>query len=422
VRLNRLNRDVLATLVAAPALLFPTLVPAVTVVLLSLVAGDWIWRAAAGRLPSFDSPLRWPLAIVAAMTLVGALVTPAPYVTLPKVAGIVLGLMVFRAIALLPATPRNIRRAVIAYVATGIIVLIPGVAAANWGVKSKAVARVTGALPHVQPRLPGMDDGVNPNGLAGTTLYFIPLLASFIVVTGRGAARVLSAAAIVPFVAVLVLTQSRTALLSAVMASLVIGCVAARRVRRVTALLAVVAVLALIAAGPTRVRDAVWESDAFRASASGLKEVPLTARAYLWQQALHWIGEQPLTGVGVNAYRAIVRMPWSPLSDPAHAHNIFLQTALDIGVPGLLAYCGVLLLAAWMSRQIWRRDASFERATALGLAGSLVAVHLFGLTDAIVLGAKVGVFLWAALGIIAVIHHGPGTSPDRTSAAMAARV
>jgi O-antigen ligase len=30
-------------------------------------------------------------------------------------------------------------------------------------------------------------------------------------------------------------------------------------------------------------------------------------------------------------------------SDIAHAHNIFLQTALDLGIPGLVAYLALLI-------------------------------------------------------------------------------
>ena len=49
---------------------------------------------------------------------------------------------------------------------------------------------------------------------------------------------------------------------------------------------------------------------------------------------------------------------------------------------------------------------SLEQSLALGLLGNLVAVHLFGMTDAIVLGAKVGLFLWWTLGLVAALHLG----------------
>jgi putative inorganic carbon (HCO3(-)) transporter len=39
-----------------------------------------------------------------------------------------------------------------------------------------------------------------------------------------------------------------------------------------------------------------------------------------------------------------------PDTDIAHAHNIFLQTALDLGIPGLVAYLALLgsaLVVCW---------------------------------------------------------------------------
>ena len=46
------------------------------------------------------------------------------------------------------------------------------------------------------------------------------------------------------------------------------------------------------------------------------------------------------------------------------------------------------------------RRAFLGRLMAAGAALSLVAVHLFGLTDAIALGAKVGLFQWLCAGIL----------------------
>ena len=40
----------------------------------------------------------------------------------------------------------------------------------------------------------------------------------------------------------------------------------------------------------------------------------------------------------------------------AHAHNIFLQTALDVGLPGLIVYLALLLLAFWLGWQVARGD------------------------------------------------------------------
>jgi hypothetical protein len=58
-----------------------------------------------------------------------------------------------------------------------------------------------------------------------------------------------------------------------------------------------------------------------------------------------------------------------------------------------------------MAWQVYRTAARSEGILALGLWGNLVAVHLFGLTDAVVLGAKVGLLLWLSIGLIAALHR-----------------
>ncbi len=47
---------------------------------------------------------------------------------------------------------------------------------------------------------------------------------------------------------------------------------------------------------------------------------------------------------------------------------------------------------------------SLTRSLTLGLGGGLLAHLLYGLTDAVALGAKPGVLLWMLLGLIAGLH------------------
>lgn len=53
----------------------------------------------------------------------------------------------------------------------------------------------------------------------------------------------------------------------------------------------------------------------------------------------------------------------------------------------------------------WRvaREGGEGRALALILAGELVALHVYGLTDALALGSKPAVAFWFAMGLIAAL-------------------
>jgi O-antigen ligase len=95
----------------------------------------------------------------------------------------------------------------------------------------------------------------------------------------------------------------------------------------------------------------------------------------------------------------------SPDFDIAHAHNEFLQAALDLGLPGLIAFLAVYIIAFWMLREIWRAAPSPlpTRMLALGLGGGLFAHVIYGLTDAVALGAKPGVLFWMLLGLITAL-------------------
>ena len=94
----------------------------------------------------------------------------------------------------------------------------------------------------------------------------------------------------------------------------------------------------------------------------------------------------------------------SPGIDVAHAHNIFLQTALDLGLPGLCAYLALLGVAVANCLHIVSGTSPVRRAVALALAANLAGIHLFGLTDALPIGGRVTLLFWLNLGLIAALY------------------
>ncbi len=92
-----------------------------------------------------------------------------------------------------------------------------------------------------------------------------------------------------------------------------------------------------------------------------------------------------------------------PDVDISHAHNIFLQTALDVGLPGLIVYLALLFVALAVGWRVARHDNDF-RPISIGLVCGLVAVHIFGLVDAQVIGSKPGIILWFSLGLLAAMN------------------
>jgi putative inorganic carbon (HCO3(-)) transporter len=95
-----------------------------------------------------------------------------------------------------------------------------------------------------------------------------------------------------------------------------------------------------------------------------------------------------------------------PSEDLAHAHNIFLQVAVDLGLGGLIAYGALLLLGAAAAWDVARASIGSSRYLAVGLLASLLGLHVYGLADAIALGSKPGLAFWMLLGLIAALAAG----------------
>jgi putative inorganic carbon (HCO3(-)) transporter len=161
--------------------------------------------------------------------------------------------------------------------------------------------------------------------------------------------------------------------------------------------------LLLTALGPQRLQQ-MW-LDPPQETAVGSFST-LNFRQDLWPWAVQAIGDFPYTGIGLGSFREAGRrlypLPISPTFDFAHAHNVFLQTALDVGIPGLIAYIALLLVSTAAAWQTAKKDRAL-RAASVGLLSSLAAFHIYGLADALALGSKPAVLLWAVFGLLAVM-------------------
>jgi putative inorganic carbon (HCO3(-)) transporter len=176
------------------------------------------------------------------------------------------------------------------------------------------------------------------------------------------------------------------------------------RPRHRLAAAAVASVGALIL--PLTLQQAVPSADA---AGPGLAHT-VAGRVELWSRAVDAIRDAPLTGVGMNAFRVVMpeRYPpfLFPITDLAHAHNHLLQAALDVGLPGLVAYASIwLIIGALLVRVLRLSDERVYRSIAGGIGAGLIAHFVFGLTDAIPLGAKVGVLFWLTLALTCSLHR-----------------
>ena len=420
-------------LLAAPFLLFPTVRTEGTLAALVGLALFWLVSAVLRR-PWPENPFNGALLLFAIGVGVGTLVTAWPEVTFPKATGLILGLGVFRAMAALRGQA-GWRWGTLVLGGLGMGIAAVGVLSAHFYTKLPLVAPLVARLPERLLTLPeGPEGGVSANQLAGVLAFYLPLALGWLWsviarMAGRGQGAeprrpsrlrslgiaalnlgiLLAAALSVGITAgLLVITQSRSGWIGGTAGVLALGALAmgSARQRWLHWLVIGVVALTLIGGGvflvrvPAEAWDRLWGDTAvIETEVTG--SVSFSGRVEIWSRALYAIQDFPFTGCGLGTLRKVIPLLY-PLftvsleNDIAHAHNIFLQTAADVGLPGLIAYLallGLVAVVAWKSAP--RRG--------LPLLAAFIALHLYGLTDAVALGSKPGIVFWTALGLLAAL-------------------
>ena len=100
--------------------------------------------------------------------------------------------------------------------------------------------------------------------------------------------------------------------------------------------------------------------------------------------ALPLLKDKPLTGQGAGSFEAV--FPKYPGADIRlhfdHAHNDYLQFAIEHGLIGMLPLLGFVLLALWRALQaMWRRESLYRSGVGFGAAMGIVAIGVHSSTD-----------------------------------------
>lgn len=415
----------LAVIVVTPVLLFPSVRPRWTALALATLLFLWLIRWIGRREPWPVTPFNGALLLFMLMIPVGIWASATPELTLPKSAGLVLGLAAFRAVVLSTRDRRALGWASVLFCALGVAILTVGVLSANWLEKVAALTAITRRIPRAIESLPELRAaGVAPNQIAGALTLYLPLAAALVAAsfiklkpTWRAWAIWIGSGLFLLFVGVvLLLTQSRSGWMGGAVGgvSLVVLWFLSDKRRQMRALgwASLLMTICIVAAviiwiGPQSLGKSLFGTSADPTVLEAfVGEMTLTARVEIGSRALYAIQDFAFTGCGLGSFREVVHMLYplfllGPTYDIAHAHNIFLQTALDLGIPGLVAYLALLGIALASCWQRARVGGPFTKALGLGLLSGLVGLHVYGLTDALALGSKPGLAFWMALGLVA---------------------
>ena len=404
---------------AAPLLLFPSVVPGLTLAVLILLAGGWVGRWWLTGRPLPETPFNVVLLVWAAMVGVGILVTADPDLTWPKAAGLVLGLAVWRYLAIFVENERRLWLAVAGFFVVGAGITFVGVISADWKFQIPFVERLFQVLPPQLMVLPGSDpEGAHLNQLAQTPLYYLPLAAAGVAAWWRRdrrsrragiVARLAAVVSVLLLAGLLLLTQSRSGWLGGVFgvgtliivwASLLPASSPWRHLRWIVVVLLLAgSVVGFMVFRPEF--EAAVEQEASEITAIGTFK-SFGFRWAVWGWSVEAIGDFPFTGVGLGAFRRVVKRlyPVEISGVIHHAHNTYLQVPLDLGLPGLVAYLALLLVAAAVAVRVARERVRL-RPLALGLLGGLAGVHVYSFLDSLVPGSKTVLLFWMVIGLLA---------------------
>ncbi len=411
------SHEIMVVAAIAPALLFPS---PLRLTVLASVPLLWLGAARAGLSIVPKTPLTPLLWVLLALVAISTRVTFDVAFSLGKIAGAILGVLVYWSAVRWIDTPNRLRLALAAFVFAGAALALLGLFGIEKAgtTKSPVLNDIVAKLPTLIRGVPGAESGFSPNPVAGCLALFLPLQVALLMHSGlrqwmlTGLTRAAGRAALVFQILGLILTlgatvlmQSRGTWLGLLLAAGAWVIWVSRPVRRLTAVAAGVVLAGFLLAGPSR----TWEAAASRFGPH--ISADLSVRVSLWTSGLRGIQDAPLTGYGLNTFRRIMMERYaipeitSHYVEVAHAHNNLLQAALDLGLPGLTVYLSIWITAAWMIISVVRESAGSPLAAASASLGfGLLAHFTFGLADAIPLGAKVGVLFWISLALVAASY------------------
>lgn len=248
----------------------------------------------------------------------------------------------------------------------------------------------------------------NVNNVAGALEAAVPLALCLIAARTKPW-NIIGALALAPLGIMLLLLQSRGAWL-AVLMGLVVYATLYRRW-----------VLPLV---PIVLLAGLWVNASFGEPVSmGANDHPenqlitLGDRKEIWQEAVKISLSAPMKGMvgsGVNGFAVYGKPrigvpPNDSILSNSHAHNLFLEIAVDVGWIGLLAFLGIVVVAIRAAWLMYRQNTvPLARTLALGLLTAFAVIITHGMFDTIFWGFKAEIFLWAEVALALALWQADG--------------
>lgn len=382
------------TLLVAASLVSERLLPAAV----GVAGGFWIIRWVANGCPSVRTPADWAIALLVLMIPVTLWATALPGMTQPQVYRLLTGIALFYAIANWADSRARLGWILAGITSAGLTLALMSTVSVEW---------FTTKLPFIPASFYDrftllVADTIHPNVMAGSLVILIPVALGWLLFSWRNLGlleRTLVGVAVTLMAGVIVLTQSRGGWMAfgAVLITMIL--LRWRRGWIVLPALAVVVIVAIYTYGISGILEALSTSGTIRG---------IDGRVEIWSRAVYMVQDFPFTGIGLGSFGDVadVLYPFflaGPGSVP-HAHNLFLQVAVDLGLPGLIAWLAVLsvvTVTAWRVYQHGRLSQDgWIAGLGAGLLSSQLALGVHGVTDAVTWGmVRPAPIVWVLWGL-----------------------
>ena len=288
----------------------------------------------------------------------------------------------------------------------------------DWLQLSRAAQGGVSLLPPTVPQVHGVGD--DPAALGVVLAMGLPFLLASALRSGRASLRALAVLGAAAVLVAIFLTLSRASWLAAGIGVLVTATLLAictddgrallRRLwlaqRRWMIGVLALATLAVAAAGVTYAVSSVEARPLWLFPDAG------AARSDALQAGAEMLGDHQLLGTGPGVYRLLYpQYSGGYPIEAAATDNGFLQTAVDMGVLGLLAMAGLVVALVWLLVRGLLEAEGDARRSLVACAGSFSAFAMFSLFDA-PNGAQGPLMMLAAVGAVAVLSHREGVAPS----------
>lgn len=303
-------------------------------------------------------------------------------------------------------TPEWIGRCVIALVSSSTIVALYGIYQNFLGTAS-VKWQDTEMFEGMSGRVTSFFE--NPNVLAEYLIMTLPFALALLLLAKKGGTRLFTLALCAAGALCLVYTMSRGAWLGCMLAILIFFLIYSRKTI-IVCLLGLVSLPVI----PFIMPDAIIKRFT---SIGNISDSSTAYRVHIWEGCMDMLKDFLWGGIGVGKDAFAIVYPSYTLAgieSAPHAHNLYLQIAIELGIFGLLTFLFMAVLFARSGFSFFNDSASAavnDRGAAklrlFGAAGfcGIIAVAAQGMTDYIWYNYRIFLMFWLLIGFTAAVRR-----------------